>query len=416
MPAFSNRFLLLHLPRRVLGVLGVAIGAMTGAAAHEQREHGTPGMQAMPAKPARPGLGTGAAIAPDGTLWIAGLDDAGHLLVQTRAQGASEWTPRREIDTSSDSVSADGENRPKIAFGPDRPPTRGIVVITYTHPLSKPYTGEIRLLRSTDGGAHFAPPITVHQDRQLITHRFESIAFDGQGRLHAVWIDKRDQVAAPKGTPYRGAAVYRNVSLDGGASFGPDIKLADHSCECCRIALATTAGGDIAALWRHVFAPNIRDHAFAVLGKSDGNPVRASLDEWKFDACPHHGPGLAAAADGGFHAVWFGYKEGRPAVRYSRLDAGGSPSGPVRELPDAAAEHADVAAVGETVAIVWRSFDGTATRLRGWLSTDGGQRFALRELATSSDENDHPRLVMAHNAIHVVWRTQKDIHVLRLTP
>ena len=103
-------------------------------------------------------------------------------------------------------------------------------------------------------------------------------------------------------------------------------------------------------------------------------------------------------------------------MRYSRLDAGGSPSGPVRELPDAAAEHADVAAVGETVAIVWRSFDGTATRLRGWLSTDGGQHFALRELARSSDENDQPRLVTAGDAIHVVWRTEKDIHELRLTP
>ena len=76
---------------------------------------------------------------------------------------------------------------------------------------------------------------------RVITHRFESLALDAQGALHTVWIDKRDLEAAPRvgnKLAYRGAAIYRNVSLDGGATFGPDTKVADHSCECCRIALA----------------------------------------------------------------------------------------------------------------------------------------------------------------------------------
>jgi hypothetical protein len=42
---------------------------------------------------------------------------------------------------------------------------------------------------------------------------------------------------------YRGAAVYRNESQDGGRSFGPDINVADHACECCRIALSPLPGG-----------------------------------------------------------------------------------------------------------------------------------------------------------------------------
>ena len=44
-------------------------------------------------------------------------------------------------------------------------------------------------------------------------------------------------IAAGKGAKYRGAAVYFAVSDNQGASFRGDFKLADYSCECCRIAM-----------------------------------------------------------------------------------------------------------------------------------------------------------------------------------
>ncbi len=381
-----------------------------GGAAHGARSKESPR--------ARPALAVSTATSPDGRLWVVGLDRDGRLFVQTSGDTGDSWTAPRVLDIGSDKVSADGENRPKIAFGPDRR-----VVISYTQPLPKPYTGEIRMLRSEDGGANFSAPFTVHRDRQVITHRFESLAFDARGVLHTVWIDKRDQAQAARDAGgdgkrggYRGAAIYRNESRDGGRSFGPDLKLADHSCECCRIALTPTAEGGVAAMWRHVFAPNIRDHAFAVLGDTVANPVRASFDDWKLDACPHHGPGLAPAAGGGYHAVWFGEKAGRAAVRYGRLAADGHPRGAARELPDARAEHADVLAAGRTVAVVWRSFDGERTRLRAWLSNDDGASFSQRELASSNEENDHPRLLATPAGMRVLWRTAKEIHVLPLQP
>jgi hypothetical protein len=54
---------------------------------------------------------------------------------------------------------------------------------------------------------------------------------------------------------YRGAAIYAAVSTDGGRSFAPEVRVADYSCECCRIALAADRDGAPIALWRHVFAP-----------------------------------------------------------------------------------------------------------------------------------------------------------------
>jgi hypothetical protein len=371
----------------------------------------------MARKP-RPQLGIGAALAPDGALWLAGLNAEGQLFVQNApapvGAAARQWSAPRVLDTAGDPISADGENHPKLLFGPHT-----TVLIAYTRPLPTPNTGYVRLLRSTDAGQTFAAPVTVHTDRQEITHRFESLAFDAQGTLHTVWIDKRDLEAAPKvgkKSSYTGAAIYRNVSQDGGASFGPDLKLADHSCECCRIALGLGADGVLRAMWRHVFAPNVRDHAFAALSPATPTPiVRATFDEWRVDGCPHHGPGLAPASDG-FHAVWFGIRsqgaDQGAGVRYARLKPDGSPRlDSVRRLPDERAEHADVMANGAQVAVVWRSIDGMTSTLKAWLSTDSGQTFRVQSLGQASGENDFPRLVQLGSRMAVVWRNAKEVQV-----
>lgn len=358
-----------------------------------------------------PGMAIGAAFSPAGRLWVVGVKAPGFLFVQTSDDLGVHWSVPRHLNIGTDNPVADGENRPKIAFGPN-----GWVVITYTQPLARPYTGEIRMLRSSDGGAIFSAPFTVHHDRQQITHRFESVAFDRSGVLHTLWIDKRDLVASGGKPGYRGAAIYRNESRDGGVTFGPDLKLADHSCECCRIAMTLSADGGVAALWRHVFTNDERDHAFAALGRPASDPVRATFDHWRLGACPHHGPGLAPATDGGYHAVWFGERAGKVSVRYGRLTEDGIPAGTVREVPDLHAEHADVVASDHRVAIVWRSFDGVSTWLRAWVSNDDGAHFQLRALGSTSLDNDQPRLLDAKGQLFALWRTREGVQVIHVQP
>jgi len=374
---------------------------------------------AQPARKPRPQLGIGTAFAPDGSLWWVGLNADNQLTIQSAPAGTPlQWSPPRVIDIGGDPVSADGENHPKLLFGPNN-----TVLIAYTKPLPN-FAGFVRLLRSTDGGKTFSPPTTVHADRQEITHRFESIGFDAKGVLHAIWIDKRDLEAAPKRgnkSSYRGAAIYRASSVDGGASFGPDTKVADHSCECCRIALAQGSDGVLNAMWRHVYEPDVRDHAFAALDSAAApvTSVRATFDEWHVNGCPHHGPGLATAADGGFHTVWFGVRQQDGAtasgVRYARLKADGSPDAQsVRRLPDDRAEHASVMAHGQRVAVVWRSSDGMVSTLKAWLSTDGGKTFAERKLAQVQGDNDFARPVQIGARMAVVWRNPKEVQVHEL--
>jgi hypothetical protein len=250
--------------------------------------------------------------------------------------------------------------------------------------------------------------------------------------LHTLWIDKRDTPPKGSGLPYAGAAIYRNESKDAGLTFDADMKVADHSCECCRIALARNAQGGLAAMWRHVFDGHIRDHAFTHLGAgpqprlspvSSPTVVRASFDEWRIEACPHHGPGLALAqADGSrYHAVWFGIRQvdgaSKASVRYGWLDGDGQPiASSVRELPDTRAEHADVIADGSRVAVVWRRLEGPMTELRAWLSRDAGKTFRLETLSRTLTRSDNPRLAQLGDRMVVVWRTEQEIQVHELRP
>ena len=366
----------------------------------------------------RPQLAISAAFDPKGDLWVVGLA-ADHRALELRRvvrNGQVTQENSRRLHLHGDAVSADGENRPKLVYG------EPWVVITYTQPLARPYTGEIRMMRSGDGGSNFSAPYTVHQDRQVITHRFESVIQDTRGVLHTFWIDKRDQEQLRRernlthkelGRYYRGAAIYRNESRDGGQSFGPDTKVADYSCECCRIALALDSGGLPVAMWRHVFEPNIRDHAF--WSPRIGTIARASFDGWQLDACPHHGPALVALRDGGFHAVWFGEKEGVAAVRHGRLDARGNPFGKPQQIADRTAEHADIAALDSALVISWRGFDGQHSYWKVAISRDEGASFQERLLGKSEQDSDYPILVSRPGrGIWGLWNKAEGLQVEKI--
>lgn len=320
-----------------LGVLALSCIAFGVSAQDQHAQH--KGM-----KSGRVELGTSAAVDGQGRLWVATVEPAagagGYVVLQMSSDLGKTWSPAQRVQQTPEPIEAAGESRPKLAFGAGNE-----VYVAYTKPLAKPYTGEIRFLRSLDGGKTFSPPTTVHANRDLITHRFESMIVDKAGRIYVAWIDKRDGAAArTRNENYRGAAVYYAVSADGGASFKGDYKLAEHSCECCRIALALNPQGAPVAMWRHVFEPNARDHAMAEL-RADGKPSalsRVTFDDWRIDACPHHGPALVFGPDGTRHQVWFDVKDNEGGVFYAAGEASGAPGTPVR-LGTAQAEHADVA-------------------------------------------------------------------------
>jgi hypothetical protein len=358
-------------------------------------------------------LGTSAAVDSSGRLWVAYAEAATprtHVVVVRSDDDGKHWGAAIRVTSKAAPVSADGENRPKLAFGP-----QGDVYVSWTSPTSAQYTADIRFARSLDGGATWSAPVVVHRDRQVITHRFESMVVGRDGRIWTAWIDKRDlAIAQAAQRDYAGAAVYYAYSDDRGATWRGDFKVADQSCECCRIALATDAEGRALALWRHVFAGSERDHAIAELDPQRDQPAlaRATFDRWRIDACPHQGPGLAVARDGTRHAVWFNHVAGQGRAFYGQL----ARSGPqhVRELPGGAS-HADVAVLDDLVALAWKRFDGEATRVESWISRDAGRTFTSGPTLTTTGASDQPRVVSGRGEVLLVWRRAEGTVASRLT-
>ena len=348
------------------------------------------------------GLGATAAFDQRGGLWAVNREGE-HVLARSSDDLGRSWGKPVRVNAVPEPVGADGDARPRIAAG-----AGGELYVTWTKPLSKPYTGDIRLSRSLDGGKTFSAPITVHTDRQEITHRFDSIAVNRNGQVFVAWIDKRDQVAAAKDARYRGAAVYYAVSDDRGASFRGDYKLADYSCECCRIALVPQGDGSVLATWRHVFAPNVRDHAISRMYPDGriGKVQRVTFDDWRVDVCPHHGPSLAADASGRLHAVWFTQGAKRSGIFYGRLGETGVEG--QRGVGGATAEHADIAVSARRVAVIWKEFDGERSRLRAMISEDGGSAWREHDLASTAGASDQPRLLERQSRFYAFWNTRNE--------
>jgi hypothetical protein len=402
--------------RRRRSLLLAAMAGMAGAASPVGAQHAAGHQHHTPGKAsrrARAELGLSGAIDRDGKLWVASSEAEGDmqfLALRTSVDGGRTWSAAQAAQRQ-EPVAAGGESRPKIALG-----SKGEIFIAYTRPIARPHIGDIRFLRSLDHGRSFSEPLTVHANRDVTTHSFESMIVDREGRIFIAWIDGRDADAAKaRGERYAGSAIYYAVSDDGGASFRGDYKIADHSCECCRIGLSLDPRGRPVAFWRHVFAPNIRDHALATLDPAGAaTPLtRTTFDDWRIDACPHHGPALAYGPDGVRHQVWFNGDE-RGGVQYLAVPVKGATPAAVA-IGNAQAAHADVAVQGRRIAIVWKQAGDNVTAILARTSEDSGKSWHQAEMARTAGDSSKPYLVAGPSGMIVLWRTEEDgirtIHV-----
>ena len=258
---------------------------------------------------------------------------------------------------------------------------------------------------SVDGGKSWSATQTINDNQQPISHRFLALDWGGNG-LSAVWLDARDKVAAKaQKRDYRGSALYSARFDVATGRFGTNLKLADHSCECCRVALSHDPDGVPVALWRHVFEGNIRDHALQRLdGKSPLQQV--SFEAWQIEACPHHGPSLAIDNDGTRHLTWFNQNSGPHLLFYGRMPAKADKPENVLGFgnPEQQASHPVVSSVGQRVALAWKEYDGQQSLIRVMISRNGGQNWnAPITVLTSGHEADYPQLLRWQGRIFLLW-------------
>lgn len=354
---------------------------------------------------ARQPLAATAVFDTKGRLWLASVKD-GHVMVSHSDDRGQTFSASVLVNPEQEYVAADGENRPKILVGGN-----GNIYVSYTRALETPFSGNVRFSRSIDGGKSFSVPVTVNDNLDPITHRFDSMGINGRGQVYIAWLDKRAAADANnKGEKYSGIAVYYAVSDDEGKSFRPNAKVVDHTCECCRIAMAVDTDGYPVIAWRHIYDTNIRDHA---LVKLDGKmaPVRLSHENWAIAACPHHGPSLSIAADGIYHAAWFSNAPQQHGLFYAHsTDQGKTFSSPLNFGNfEAQAARPYVLSLGSRVYLAWKEFDGENTAVLGMHSGDGGKSWsAPAKLASTSDVSDWPLLIGENSRAYLSWNTKNE--------
>ena len=194
-------------------------------------------------------------------------------------------------------------------------------------------------------------------------------------------------------------------------SFSRNIKLKDEVCECCRLAFDFDRGVPV-LLWRDILPGGIRDHSLMRLG--DGGPTtprRASVDDWKIEGCPHHGPALAVDAAGAYHVAWFTAGTRAQGLLYAHSrDEARTFSAPFRFGSAETSSHPALLVAGADLHLAWKeSLPEGGYAVRVLTSIDGGTRWSqARDVLRTDGGSDHPILIARDGAAYLSWFTERD--------
>jgi len=342
----------------------------------------------------------------NGRLWLT-WSHAGHVYVNYSNDNAKTFSAPVSVNRKPEAISAKGENRPKIITANDK------VFVSWTTPLKKRFTGNVRFSVSNDGGEHFSEPIIVNDNLDITGHRFEAMSVNDKGEIFIAWLDKRDQLQAKQqGGVYHGAALYYSWSSDAGKTFQPNQKIINHSCECCRVVMDVDREQLPVILWRNIYEKNTRDHALVeFIDENTTKPVqRVSFDQWQVDACPHHGPDMDISNNNAIHLTWFNNAPERHGLFYARRNVDGTLSDTVNFGDyQATASHPNVISVGNHVWLVWKQFDGKHASIWSQQSdSNGGSWSAAMKVASTDGGADYPFLIKNNNTVYLQWQTKNE--------
>ena len=249
-----------------------------------------------------------------------------------------------------------------------------------THPKvtpDKPFSNDLRLSRSTDGGKTFQPSVLVNDDQQVIGHSFDSIHVAPDGAVHIAWIDGREGK--------KESGTFATRSTDQGRTVDKNLKVDENTCVCCRTAMTSGPDGTLYVAWRKILPGDLRETVVA--RSTDGGatysaPVIVGHDRWVFPGCPHRPASVGTDRQGRLYVAW--YTEGSdetPSIYLAYSDDKGETFSPKQKLnfskgtfPD----HPQMAVDQEgRVILVWEEQSPVRREVVVSVSLDRGQSFSL---------------------------------------
>lgn len=308
------------------------------------------------------------AVSPDGSVylsWFEPVDSIRHRLVVSRLSG-TRWSPPRVV-LESDSFFVNWADFPAIAS-----PDTGLVVLAW--PWRVPggdYAYHVRAAVSSDSGANWTTPRTVHEDRSATEHGFVSMAAES-GCVRLVWLDGRNGAnGAEEGTF---EMTVRTALLGRDGQPRREQVVDARVCDCCQTSLAATVYGAVTA-YRDRSPEEVRDISLRRrFGPGWMTPDRQPADGWTITGCPVNGPALDAEAER-LVLAWF-TGAGDTARVQLVFSTDGAATLPYRYRVDEGAPlgRVDVVAIpGGAALVTWLESAGSKARwLARRVSRDGG--------------------------------------------
>ena len=400
--------LLSSLPKTLLlGVLGICLhaNAQAGDSSHPAKS--------APTRVSNTCQGTGLECANAATPFIT---KDGKLILAWTAGGVVSVAQSMDAGKSFSSAVKIAEHGKALDTGSDARPQivadqQGNIFLAYAFFKDSNWNAQINTARSADGGNSFTSPETLVKDGS--SQRFPSVLIRPDSSIFIAWIDKRLIATANRGGEKRlGGSIAYSFSGDGGKTFGTERFANENSCECCRIGGSFDPNGNPVLAYRAIFPGGIRDHATQVIAAKGAEPIRrVADDDWKTDACPHHGPSIAISGSGKLHVAWYTQGSKRSGVFYANsTNQGATYSKPSR----VGAEGANVArpyllAMDQQIWLAWKEFDGSKSSVYLKESRDDGNTWSTPKLLTSTaGYSDHPLLLLRGNEAFLSWLTRDD--------
>lgn len=340
----------------------------------------------------------------------------GNLLLAWTANGVVSVARSDDLGKTFNTAVKIAEHGKSLDAGVDARPQivadkQGNVFLAYTFFKDSNWNAQINTARSSDGGKTFTSPASLVQDNS--SQRFPSVLMRADNSIFISWIDKRLVATTKQGGEKRlGGSIAYSFSNNGGKTFQPEQFANENSCECCRIGAGIDLQQQPVIAYRAIFPGGIRDQASQVISAKGAEPIRrVADDEWKTDACPHHGPSIAVSGTGTFHVAWYTQGSKRSGVFYANSSNQGiTYSKPIRIGTEGAnVSRPYLLALGRRVWMVWKEFDSSNSSVYLKQSDDDGKTWsAPKMIAKTNGYSDHPLLVSQQGEVFLSWLTRAD--------